>query len=99
MADTSLVKADIPATAPSVGTALSSNGTPQPESPYLDIVADLLFILHGDDDMVNVTPLLQMAAMACELELAERLLDESLLAEDDGRIEADGRAFDKRCLN
>lgn len=66
-------------TADSATTESQSSGTSHPSSPYLDILADLLFVLHGDDDLVDVTPLLQIAAMAIELELAERLLDESYL--------------------
>ena len=66
-----------PDSATSADTISAKTGISTPDSPYLDIVSDLLFMLHGDDEFVDMTPLLQIACMAIELELAERLLDES----------------------
>lgn len=62
---------EIPANAGSAATDSLRTGT---SSPYFDILVDLVAILHESDD-VDMTPLLQIAAMAIELELAERLLD------------------------
>lgn len=59
-------------------------GTQQtpPNSPYWDIVADLMLILHyGKDAAVDSTPLLDIAALALEHELAERLLNEAEYAD------------------
>ena len=42
-------------------------------SPYLPILSDLLSMLHGY--AVDETPTMQIAALAIELELAERLTD------------------------
>lgn len=52
-----------------------------PDSPYWDIVADLMLILHyGKDATVDETPMLSIAAFALEHELASRMLDEAELA-------------------
>lgn len=46
------------------------------QSPYLSIIADLMLMLNGDYESVDVTPMLQIACQAIEFELAEQLLDE-----------------------
>ena len=54
-------------------------GTIPKDTPYLDIVVDILAILHGKP-RVDATPLVQIAVLAMELELAERLMDAGLAA-------------------
>lgn len=61
--------------AASVTTRSPKNGTSRERlEPYAEILTDLSLMLIGDPDRVDVTPLLQIAAMAIELELADRLL-------------------------
>ena len=59
----------------SVAMDSSRTGT-SPESPYIDILADILSVLHGRGDQVDETPMMHLAVLAIEYELADRYLME-----------------------
>lgn len=65
-------KTDAAPIAASVSTESRRTGIAPDE--YVSILADLGFMLSGDEELVDVTPLLKIAVMAIELELADRLL-------------------------
>ena len=62
----------------------TESGTSSPIDPYKDILGDLCLLLVGRGDEVDLTPMLDIARIAIESELADRMMDtEDLLAGND----------------